>query len=182
MKEGAGGLRDYHNAYWATRAAHPTTRGIDDLLHFGLLTESEMEQYRSAIDFLWRLRNELHLISKRKNDQMSFEHQEQVATSLGLRRRTGRGAAGGAVHARLLPPRPRRPEPLGARDRAVPRPGGASPPCGRRRREVEDGFRVVRDHLEIPHAAHLRERPARLITAFRVAQDEGRACRGRRGA
>jgi [protein-PII] uridylyltransferase len=36
--------------------------------------------------------------------------------------------------------------------------------------EVEDGFRVVGDHLEIPHAAHLRERPLRLLTAFAVAQ------------
>lgn len=41
VKEGAGGLRDYHNAYWSTRAAHPTTRGLDDLLHFGLLTETD---------------------------------------------------------------------------------------------------------------------------------------------
>ena len=37
--------------------------------------------------------------------------------------------------------------------------------------EVEDGFRVVGDHLEIPHAAHLRERPLRLLSAFAVAQD-----------
>jgi [protein-PII] uridylyltransferase len=37
---------------------------------------------------------------------------------------------------------------------------------------VEEGFRVVGDHLEIPHAAHLRERPVRLLRAFAVAQAE----------
>lgn len=79
IKEGAGGLRDYHTAYWATRAAHPATRGLDDLLNFGLLTESEMAEYRAALQFLWRVRNELHLLAGRKNDQMSFELQERIA-------------------------------------------------------------------------------------------------------
>ena len=36
---------------------------------------------------------------------------------------------------------------------------------------MEEGFRKADDHLEIPHAAHLRERPLRLLLAFAVAQD-----------
>jgi [protein-PII] uridylyltransferase len=36
---------------------------------------------------------------------------------------------------------------------------------------VEEGFRKADDHLEIPHAAHLREKPVRLLLAFAVAQD-----------
>jgi len=38
----------------------------------------------AALDFLWRVRNQLHLLSGRKNDQMSFELQEQIAASLGF--------------------------------------------------------------------------------------------------
>jgi len=83
VKEGAGGLRDYHAAIWAMRAVLPSARGLDDLLHSGLLTESEMEAYRSALDFLWRVRNELHLIARRRQDQMSFELQEQIASTFG---------------------------------------------------------------------------------------------------
>ena len=39
-------------------------------------------------------------------------------------------------------------------------------------RAVDEGFRVAAGRLEIPHAAHLRERPLRLLTAFTVAQNE----------
>jgi [protein-PII] uridylyltransferase len=37
--------------------------------------------------------------------------------------------------------------------------------------EVEEGFKLTQDHLEIPHSAHLRERPIRLLLAFEVAQN-----------
>ena len=173
VKEGAGGLRDYHNAYWAVRASHPTTHGLDDLLHFGLLTESEMEQYRSAIQFLWRLRNELHLISKRKNDQMSFEHQEQVAAawSYGASHADDedlpveRFMRDYYRHARVVQNLSELTIEQCLARAAKPR---ARPPA----RDVADGFRVADSHLEIPHAAHLRERPVRLLTAYAVAQDE----------
>jgi [protein-PII] uridylyltransferase len=173
VKEGAGGLRDYHNAYWATRAAHPSTRGFDDFLHFGLLTETEMEQYRAAIQFLWRLRNELHLNSRRKNDQMSFEHQEQVAAAWHY----GEGASIGEElpverfmrdyyrHARIVQSLS---ELVIEQCCARAAKAGPRPPA----REVADGFRVADGHLEIPHAAHLRERPRRLLSAYSVAQDE----------
>ena len=60
-----GELRDYHSAFWVARAAQPTTRDLEDFLHFGLLTEVEMKEYREALDFVWRVRNELHLRSGR---------------------------------------------------------------------------------------------------------------------
>ena len=83
VKEGAGTLRDYHAAYWVARGTQPSVRNLDDFLHFGLLTETEMDEYRDALEFLWRTRNELHLRSKRANEQMSFEAQEEVAEGLG---------------------------------------------------------------------------------------------------
>lgn len=83
VKEGVGTLRDYHTAYWVARGTQPSVRNVDDLLHFGLLTESEMDDYKEALDFFWRTRNELHRIAKRANDQMSFELQEEVSEALG---------------------------------------------------------------------------------------------------
>jgi len=184
VKEGAGGLRDFHTAYWATRAAHPSTRGLDDLLHFGLLTEREMEEYRAALQFLWRVRNELHLISKRKNDQMSFDLQERIANSFGY---TERAEGGDPFESQGGPDREELPVERFMRDyyrhaRAIQSSSEiVIEQCMARvrrgapkvvAREVDDGFRVAAGHLEIPHAAHLRERPLRLLTAFAVAQSE----------
>ena len=172
VKEGAGGLRDYHAAVWAMRAVLPSARGLDDLLYQGLLTESEMEAYRSALDFLWRVRNELHLIARRRQDQMSFELQEQIARAFGY------PDAGPDAplpvelfmgeyyrHARAIR---NYSELVLEQCRARARRGQQAPPAAI---AVEDGFRVVGEHLEIPHGAHLRERPLRLLTAFAVAQE-----------
>jgi [protein-PII] uridylyltransferase len=173
VKEGAGGLRDYHAAIWAMRAALPSTRGLEDLLHYGLLTESEMEAYRDALDFLWRVRNELHWIAKRRQDQMSFELQEQVATSFGYRDGGSEGPLAVETfmgdyyrHARAIQSYSQLAiEQCRARVRRIT---GPPPPA----LVVEDGFRVAEGHLEIPHGAHLMERPVRLLTAFAVAQEQ----------
>ncbi|MCP3983167.1 MAG: [protein-PII] uridylyltransferase [bacterium] len=172
LKEGAGGLRDYHTAWWAVRASEPLFQGLDDLLHVGLLTESEMAQYRGGLQFLWRVRNQLHLLTRRKTDRMSFELQESIAEALGFGSGPDRGGE-------LPVERFMREYYLHARavqtfseiviEQCVARTG---PNRGvQETRPAEDGFRVASDHLEIPHAAHLRENPVRLLTAFAVAQD-----------
>ncbi len=195
VKEGAGGLRDYHAAYWVARGAQPSLRNFDDLLHFGLLTEGEMTEFRAALDFLWRVRNEMHLGAGRANDQMSFEIQEQVAEALGYgaaadygaKGSEGSGGEGSLMELRFTPDNPDLPVERFMRDyyiharvikahselviaqclaRAAGR-GGESV----ERVEVEEGFNLANDRLEIPHAAHLRERPIRILLAFEVAQN-----------
>jgi len=64
IKDGAGGLRDYHLSTWVMLATQHCSRGIDGFLHLGLLTEQEVVEYRAALDFMWRIRNELHLASR----------------------------------------------------------------------------------------------------------------------
>ena len=171
LKEGAGGLRDYHAAYWASRIANPSMRGLDSMLHFGLLTERELEEYASALDFIWCLRNELHLASGRKNDQMSFELQEKIASQskpdqeelrpeLAVEKLMGdyyRHARAIRNYSALII------EQCHMRVRRKP--------PKRQLRDVEEGFQLVSGRLEIPHAAHLRDRPERMLLAFVVAQD-----------
>jgi [protein-PII] uridylyltransferase len=172
VKEGAGGLRDYHAAYWAARAAEPLVREAEDFLHAGLLSASETEALRAALGFLWRTRNQLHLEAGRKQDQMSFELQERVARALGYPDdETGLAVEGFMGdyyrHARVVQTLSEivieqclaRARPVETRPETV---------------AVEEGFRLAADHLEIPHAAHLRERPVRLLLAFAVAQDHDR--------
>jgi [protein-PII] uridylyltransferase len=172
VKEGAGGLRDYHAAYWAARAAEPLVREADDFLHAGLLTATETEELRNALDFLWRTRNQLHLESTRKQDQMSFELQERVARGFAY----PEDNAGLPVeafmrdyyrHARVVQTLS---EIVIEQCLARARPAESPPQTV----AVEEGFRLAADHLEIPHTAHLRERPLRLLLAFAVAQDHQR--------
>lgn len=188
VKEGAGGLRDFHTATWATRAAHPTTRGLEDLLHVGLLTEREMEEYRAALDFLWRVRNELHLISRRKNDQMSFDLQERVAAAFGYRGAAegGEGAARAAGLAgddlpelaveRFMRDYYRHARSVRNYSELVIEQCRAKLRAAAPRAPVElagDGLRVSGGQLEIPHLAHLREKPLRLLGVFEVSQRLG---------
>jgi [protein-PII] uridylyltransferase len=197
VKEGAGALRDYHAAYWVARGVQPSVRTVDDLLHFGLLTEPEMNEYRDALDFLWRTRNELHLSRKRANDQMSFELQEEVSEGLGY------GSMSDAIAAPKPPPAgqttladlrfqaddPDLPVERFMRDyyrhaRAIKSYSElVIEQCARRAdpaaqesvetEVVEDGFGLTNGHLTIPHAAHLREDPLRLLRAFQIAQIHG---------
>ncbi|MEE8474954.1 MAG: [protein-PII] uridylyltransferase [Myxococcota bacterium] len=168
LKEGAGGLRDYHVAYWSMQAAQPQARGRDDFLHLGFLTEPEIKEYREALDYLWRIRNELHLISGRKNDQMSFELQERIAVRFGyvdsgdqlpVEQFMGdyyRHARAVENYSSLVV------EQCLSRVRRR----ATDPP-----KDVEDGFRIVDGQLEVPHTRMFRERPLRLLSVFRVAQD-----------
>jgi [protein-PII] uridylyltransferase len=171
VKEGAGGLRDYHVSYWVMQASQPAARGREDFLHLGLLTENELREYDAALDFLWRVRNELHLLAGRKNDQMSFDAQERIAEAFGYGRpaetdaelpverfmseyyrhaRAIRNYSSLVIeqcHARVRRPAPRRVVPAGP-------------------------FRVAEGQLEIPHARQLREDPLQLLLAFVVAQEQ----------
>jgi [protein-PII] uridylyltransferase len=171
LKDGAGGLRDYQVSYWAMQATQPSARGREDFLQLGLLKEEELAEYEAALDFLWRVRNQLHLLSGRKHDQMSFELQEQIAASLGF---AGSPQADAELpverfmsdyyrHARCVQSSSSLViEQCQARLRGKPR--------RRKVRDVEDGFRTAEGQLEIPHTRMLRERPLRLLGAFSVAQ------------
>lgn len=81
LKEGIGGLRDYHHMLWAAKAFHGV-RTPRDLEYQGILSHNEYRILRSHLNFIWLVRNHLHLLSGRKNDRLSFEYQEQIAKKL----------------------------------------------------------------------------------------------------
>jgi [protein-PII] uridylyltransferase len=82
LKEGEGGLRDVHTAYWLSKVALK----IEKISEFsGLMSYYEYKRFLNAYDFLLRTRFSLHLASGRKNDILSFEYQKQVADGLGFK-------------------------------------------------------------------------------------------------
>jgi [protein-PII] uridylyltransferase len=83
IKEGPGGLRDYHTALWISTACYGT-RSLADLVTQGLLTPADQEAVEEALDFLFRVRNALHYHHGRKNDLLSVDVQEKLAVALGF--------------------------------------------------------------------------------------------------
>jgi len=84
LKEGIGGLRDYHQILWHAKALFEL-RTPRDLEYHGKLSHKEYERLRENLDFIWTVRNRLHQLAGRKNDRLSFEFQEDIAEWLGHR-------------------------------------------------------------------------------------------------
>ncbi|HUB06878.1 MAG TPA: [protein-PII] uridylyltransferase [Myxococcales bacterium] len=82
VKQCEGGLRDLQTAVWIARARY-RLRGLRQLLASSILPPSSVAEAMRARDFLWRIRNELHLLTGRKEDHLTFDHQEKVAALLG---------------------------------------------------------------------------------------------------
>ena len=82
IKEGEGGLRDLHSALWMLRVKFKAD-SLRDLVMKGVVSEQEAAAFTSALNHLWRVRNELHFISTRKNEQINFDQQEKIAHFLG---------------------------------------------------------------------------------------------------
>ncbi len=82
IKSGVGGLRDYQNTLWMARIKLGIER-MADLCEHNYLQHKEEKDYRRAYDFLMRVRNELHFISRHPTDLLDLESQPVVARNLG---------------------------------------------------------------------------------------------------
>ncbi len=85
VKNGAGGLRDLDHARWAARARYrfdPRAPTYRELVHVGVLLPREGEELAAAEDFLWSVRNRLHVHADRRSDRLTFEEQEAIAAEL----------------------------------------------------------------------------------------------------
>lgn len=82
LKESLGGLRDYHSALWMINLQHGQL-SIDDLARLGYLSAEEHVDLAEGLDFLWRLRNEIHFHTGKSDDQLTFATQRYLAKALG---------------------------------------------------------------------------------------------------
>jgi [protein-PII] uridylyltransferase len=89
LKEGQGGLRDLHTAMWMAKIKYKVRR-MRDLVALGVMNEQDIADLDGALDFLWRVRNAMHLLTGAHTDRLTFELQEQLAPALGF----GEGRAG----------------------------------------------------------------------------------------
>lgn len=84
LKEGEGGLRDLHSCLWIARVKFKAA-SLQELVIKGVLNEQQAEDYRSALDYLWKIRNYLHFLGSRKSDQITFDLQRQIADAFGYK-------------------------------------------------------------------------------------------------
>jgi [protein-PII] uridylyltransferase len=103
LKEGQGGLRDYHVILWLARIEFKLKQPRD-LEYYGLLSHEEFKNLTEALSFIWNVRNRLHLLAGRKCDQLHFENQILLAEKLKLKKSNGRQPVErflGRLHSRM---------------------------------------------------------------------------------
>src|SRR5688572_4604595 len=89
LKEGRGGLRDLHTAIWLAKVRY-RVRSVRELVPLGVLRAQDVDALLGALDFVWRVRNAMHLATGRHQDRLTFELQDALAPPLGF----GEGRAG----------------------------------------------------------------------------------------
>lgn len=173
LKEGEGGLRDLQTAIWVARVKYKFT-DMQELIIKGIMNDEELETYNTALDYLWRIRNELHYFNNRKNDQLTFDAQVHLAGFLGYKD-SGRVLAVEDFmrdyyrHANKV-------EHFTSSlvSRCIWRDEGALKILGYFvRRPVGEGCFVLKGELIIPDESVVEKNPAVLMKIFELAQKHG---------
>jgi [protein-PII] uridylyltransferase len=86
VKEGKGGLRDIQTLFWITKY-HYRVREPAELVKLGVLSRQEWRLFQKAEDFLWAVRCQMHFLTGKAEERLSFDIQREIAESLGYHNR-----------------------------------------------------------------------------------------------
>ena len=92
LKDSPGGLRDYHHGLWLASFQKGRKLNLTELYRAGKIYDRQYRALGIALDFLWRLRTELHFLVGRKSDLVSIELQHELANHLNYKDRENRFA------------------------------------------------------------------------------------------
>jgi [protein-PII] uridylyltransferase len=82
VKDGKGGLRDLHTLFWIAKYVY-RVRETEELLERGVFDAQEYRTFRRCADFLWSVRCNLHFVTGRAEERLSFDLQREIAIRLG---------------------------------------------------------------------------------------------------
>uniref|UniRef100_C6DZ73 Bifunctional uridylyltransferase/uridylyl-removing enzyme n=1 Tax=Geobacter sp. (strain M21) TaxID=443144 RepID=C6DZ73_GEOSM len=173
IKEGEGCLRDLHTAMWVAKIKYKVDEPRE-LVMKGVLSEEELGLYYSSLNYLWRIRNELHYLAGRKNDQLTFEAQTSIARFFGYEDRGKTLAVEQFMQDFYL--HANRVEHFSSLliTKCIQRDDGKRKILGYfTRRPVGDGFYVVKGELVVPDESVIAKEPVRLMRIFEHAQKQG---------
>ncbi|MFZ7113422.1 MAG: [protein-PII] uridylyltransferase [Desulfatiglandales bacterium] len=164
LKEGIGGLRDYHNMLWLARvffdAAVPR-----DLEVMGALSHAEYEDLRKNLRLIWLARCHLHLLSGRENDRLLFEYQGRIALRLGYRDRPDFLAVEhflGELHASMASVKSLQRSFLSSHPPKTERARKPEPEM----KSVAPGLRLINNEIDFIKSTDILSRPVLLLEIF----------------
>lgn len=82
IKNGVGGFRDTNTLFWIAKAILNITK-LKDLVP-KYISEEEFREFRSALEFIFRVRSALHISAKKKQDKLNLEFIPDIASKLGF--------------------------------------------------------------------------------------------------
>lgn len=82
IKKSPGGLRDIQTIGWIGKR-HFGLSSMDQLAGHDYLNQEELDTLNQSINYLWTIRYALHLIAKRPEDRLLFDHQRKLAAFFG---------------------------------------------------------------------------------------------------
>jgi [protein-PII] uridylyltransferase len=172
VKEGKGGLRDLQTLFWIGKYLYQVD-GVEGLVAKGVLTEEEARHFRRSQSFLRAVRCQLHYLTGRAEDRLTFDLQPEMARVAGYTDHAGaKGVERLMKHyflvakevgnltrifcAALEAESQRRPK------RGLAFLGFAAP--------MVDGLPLDGDRISLAGEKQIREHPVDIIRLFRVAQ------------
>jgi len=166
LKEGRGGLRDLHTAGWLAKVKYKV-RELRELISKGVLSQTSLTAVENARDFIWKIRNGLHLLARAEHDHLTFEYQDQLAPALGftdvtsfMRCYYGHATTIADFSQFML-------------DRCLQTPRFYSFLGRPRGRTIRDGVRVIDGALVVTKAEIFTQDPLNIVTVFYEAQRHG---------
>ena len=85
LKNGQGGLRDYHTILWLSKILFDL-KTKEELKTFGYFSEKDYEEFTESLELIFNVRNRLQTLISVKSDILYFEHQKKVAEKLGFKK------------------------------------------------------------------------------------------------
>lgn len=165
VKEGEGGLRDFHSALWIAQAKYKV-KNFDELLKKGVVSEKEYRIINKCLNFLLLVRSELHYQAGRREDRLSFEFQEKIACFFDYRDARLKAVEKFMriyyLRASLLREQSKR-----LMEKCVNK-----PPIGlraRKTRHLDSGFIIQGEKLTVTSRNAFKENPLNLMKAFELA-------------
>ncbi len=88
VKDGKGGLRDLNTLFWIGKYFYKVKTGAE-LVGKGVLSAEEYRLFQRAEDFLWAIRCNMHFLTGRADEKLTFDLQPDLAARLGYNDRAG---------------------------------------------------------------------------------------------
>src|SRR5579863_5674146 len=180
VKDGKGGLRDLHTLFWIAKYVY-RVHEPDELIERGVFDRDEYKMFRRCEDFLWSVRCNMHFLTGRAEERLSFDVQRDIAVRLGYTAHPGMQDVERfmkhyfliakevgdltAILCAMLENEQAKPVPVLSRMMARFRPSTV-----RRRVPESDDFIVDHNRINLAAPNVFKHDPVNLIRIFRLAQ------------